>query len=115
MSKVDIGKTINYETLETALVKAAEEVGWKARFEDQFSKNYKLGSVKEIQNYDATQVFLKGRLFTAMQVRIYGKKPTDNFYVWAGFPHGVASEKSIQNYLSAVSRNIQDLLPTTTP
>ncbi len=106
MSKVSIGKTVDYKTLETAIVKAAEEVGWKARFEDQFNKNYKLGSVEEVQDYDATQVFLKGRLFNAMQIRIYGKGPTDSFYVWTSYSHGVASERRVQEYLSAVSRNL---------
>jgi len=106
MSKVSIGKTVDYETLETALIKAAGEVGWKARVQDKFRKSYKLGSVEEVQNYASTQVLLKGRLFNSMRVKIYGKEPTDNFFVWTGFPHGIASERKVQEYLSAVSRNL---------
>jgi hypothetical protein len=106
MSKVSIGKTVDYKTLERALINAAEEVGWKARFQDQFYKSYKLGSVEQVQDYNATQVFLKGRLFNAMQIRIYGKRPTNSFHLWAGFPFGIASERRIQGYLSAVSRNL---------
>ena len=100
MTKVNIGKTVNYETLETALVKAAKDVGWKAQVKDEFEKIYKLGSVKEVQVYDATNFFLRGKLFNAMQVRIYGKKPTDYFFVRMGF----ASEKRVQEYLNAVSQ-----------
>ena len=106
MSRVIIGKIVDYETLETALIKAAEEVGWKAHFKDKFNKNYELGSVKEIQDYDFTEVTLRGRLFNAMAVMIHGKEPTDRFYVWTGFQYGIASEKKVQEYLSAVSRNL---------
>ena len=106
MSEVSIGKTVDYETLETALVKAAEEMGWKARVKDKFNKNYRLGSVKETQDYDVTEVTLRGRLLTAMTVRVYGKGPKDNFYIWTGAPHGYASERRVQEYLSAVSNNL---------
>lgn len=106
MSKVSIGKTVDYKTLETALVKAAEEMRWKAQVQDEFMKNYRLGSVQKVQDYNATQVFLRGRLFPAMRVRLYNKEPTDSFYVWTGFPFGVASERRVQEYLSAVSRNL---------
>ena len=106
MSKVSIGKTIDYTTLETALVKAAEEMGWKARVEDRFNRSYKLGSVEEVQEYDDTHVYLKGRLLPAMQVIIFNKGPRDNFYIWSDFPFGFASERRVQEYLSAVSRNL---------
>ena len=106
MSKVSIGKTVDYQTLETALVKAAEEMGWKARVQDEFRKNYRLGSVQEVQDYDDTQVFLRGRLFPAMRVTVDSKEPTDRFYVSTGFMYGVASEGRVQEYLSAVSRNL---------
>lgn len=106
MAKVDIGKTVNYKALETALIKAAEEMGWKAQVQDEFRKNYRLGSVQETQDYDGTQVFLTGRLFSAMQVRVHDKEPRDYFYVWTGFPHGFASNRRVKEYLSAVSRNL---------
>ena len=106
MSKVNIGKVVDYKTLETALVKAAEEMGWKAQVQDKFNKNYRLGSVEEIQDYDVTQVTLKGRLFTAMQVRVYGKGSNNSFFVWTGLPFGYASERKVKQYLDAVSRHL---------
>ena len=104
--KVRIGKRVDYKTLETALVKAAEEVGWKAQVKDEFDRNYNLGSVQETQDYHHTMVNLKGRVFPAMKVYIPDKNSSDSFFVWQGFPYGMASEKRVQEYLSAVSRNL---------
>ena len=106
MSDVSIGKTVDYQTLETALVKAAEEMGWKARIKDEFRKRYRLGSVQEVQDYAGTQVFLKGILFPTMRVDVDNKGPTDSFYVSTGYPYGFASERRIKKYLSAVSKNL---------
>ncbi|MFH1503211.1 MAG: hypothetical protein ABIE36_00965 [Candidatus Diapherotrites archaeon] len=106
MGRVEIGKQVDYKTLETALVKAAEEIGWKAKVQDKFERNYKLGSVQETQDYSHTMVNLRGRVFPAMKVYISNKSPTDRFYVWQGFPCGLVSERKIQEYLSAVSRNL---------
>ena len=100
MTKVNLRKTVNYDTLETALVKAAKDVGWKAQVKDEFEKVYNLGSVKEAQVYDSTRFFLRGKLFNAMQVIIFNKEPRDYFFVYRGF----ASEKRVQEYLSAVSK-----------
>lgn len=106
MSEVRIGKTVDYKTLETALIKAAKEVGWKARIEDKFERNYKLGSVQETQDYSHTMVHLRGRLFPAMKVYIRNKGQLDWFGIWTGLPHGIASDRRIQEYLSAVSNNL---------
>ena len=107
MSDVDIGKKVDYKTLETALIKAAEEIGWKARVEDKFKKNYRLGSVQEVQNYEFTQVFLSGKLLPAMRVIISKNvAPINRFSVWAGIPYGFAPERKVQEYLSAVSKNL---------
>ena len=103
---MEIGKRVEYENLEKALLKAAEEMGWKANFQDKFDKNYKLGSVKEVQEYASTHVRLRGTLFDTMQVIIYGKKPQDYFFIRTGFPWGITSEKKVQKYLSAVSENL---------
>jgi hypothetical protein len=107
--KVRIGKQVEYKTLETALVKAAEEVGWKAQVKDEFERNYhyQLGSVQETLDYSCTMINLRGRVFPAMKVYISNKNSFPNsFFVWQGFPFGVASQKKIQEYLNAVSRNL---------
>lgn len=108
MTQVNMGKTVEYKTLETALLNAAEKMGWKAKIKDEFNKEYKLGSVQEVQNYNTTQVFLSGRLFPAMRVRVNKNFSINNFYVLSGFPFGIASEKKIKEYLSAVSDNLKD-------
>jgi len=106
--RVDIGRQVDYKTLETALVKAAEEVGWKAQVKDEFDRNYKLDSVQETYDYSYTMVHLKGKVFPAMKVYISNKNrdSSDSFFVCQGFPYGVASSKSVQKYLSAVSENL---------
>mgnify|MGYP001603837773 FL=1 len=105
-NRVNIGKTVNYETLEVALIKAAEEVGWKARVQDKFDRNYGLGSVQETQDYSHTMVHLRGKLFPAMKVYILNKNPSDSFFLWTGLPIGFASKRRVKEYLSAVSRNL---------
>jgi len=107
MTAVKIGKLVDYETLETALIEAAEEVGWKADVQDTFRKSYELGSVQEVKTHDYTQISLKGRLFPAMKVIIDDKYPTDRFDIRTGLPHGVASESKVHAYLWEVSRNLQ--------
>ena len=108
--KVDIGKMVDYKTLENALLKAAGEVGWKAKVRDQLEKDYRLGSVEDVESYSYTLVELRcgiGGLFRAMQVYIRDKDlPTDTFHVWTGIPHGWASEEKVRKYLDAVSRNL---------
>ncbi len=106
MGNVNIGKRVDYKTLETALVKAAEKVGWKTRIEDKFDKNYNLGSVQETKDYSHTIVHLKGRLFSAIKIYIPNKNQSNWFSIWQGLQHGIASEKRIKKYLSAVSENL---------
>lgn len=105
---MNIGKKVDYKTLETALIKAAEEVGWRASAEDKFEKGYRLGSVEEIQKYSGTRIRLKGKYFAAAQITLNKEWiwPTDRFPIWTGFPFGFASEGRIKDYLEAVSRNL---------
>lgn len=111
-TNVDIGRFVSYETLERALNQAAEEMGWKARVEDQHRRSYQLGSVKEVSVYRDTTVFLRRGWFPVMgfpvmEVGIYDKKSTDRFTVWTGLPAGIVSEKKVQEYLRAVSNYLQ--------
>lgn len=116
---VDIGKTVEYQTLETALVKAANEVGLKAEVEDNFDVSYRLGSGKENRTYSGTSIdlirelrlraggiplpFIK-RESRAMFVRVRHKNPTDTFTVFVGGQLGDASDEEVQKYLGAVSK-----------
>jgi len=106
--RVDIGKQVNYKTLETALIEAAKEVGWKARIKDEFERNYKLGPAQKTQDYSHTMINLRGKVFPAMRIFIPDKNrnSSDSFFVWRGFPHGMASEKKVQKYLGAVSERL---------
>ncbi|MBI2045108.1 hypothetical protein HYT23_03550 [Candidatus Pacearchaeota archaeon] len=103
MKKVDIGRTVDYETLERALRSAAEKVGLRATFSDQYSEGYRLGSVQETKAYSHTIVNLSGRFLPAMEIIIYDKHPTNRFSVWSGLGWGFASKSTVKAYLSAVS------------
>jgi len=104
VKEVRIGKTVPYKTLETALVKAAKEIGWKIKIKDEFEKKYELGSVKEVFDYLRTEVHLRGRVFPAMELSIY-KKPSNYFFALTN--RGFASDKKVKEYLNAVSRNLK--------
>ena len=104
---VDIGKTVDYESLEKALIEAAEEVGWHAKVEDVKKKGYRLGSVREVEGYDYTDVHLRGRFLSAMDVMIHGKGVLERFTIFTGFPYGIARDPKVEKYLSAVSEKLQ--------
>ena len=106
MKSVDIGRIVDYETLEKALFNAAEKVGLRARVEDKFEEGYKLGSVQETKAYSHTIVKLSGRFLPAMEIMIYDKYPTNRFSVWTGLGWGFASRPTVEAYLSAVSETL---------
>ena len=80
MTKVDIGKKVEFEELITAFSKAADKLGWKTEVNDQFEKSYKLGSVKEIEKYSCTKVTLNKRFFgNVMNFNVYkNERPLGN-------------------------------------
>jgi len=103
--KVEIGRVVHYSDLEKALRKAAEKVGWTAEVRDIYKQGYRLGSVQETEEYDHTEVTLRGRVFPIAQVNIYGKGDLTYFFVSRAGRSGRAS-KRIQQYLSAVSKHL---------
>ncbi|MEK6758085.1 MAG: hypothetical protein AABX88_03060 [Nanoarchaeota archaeon] len=106
MTKVDIGKKVEFEELITAFSKVADKLGWKTEVNDQFEKSYKLGSVKEVEKYSCTKVTLKKRFFgNVMNFNVYkNERPLENFYIGYG---GFASKEKVEEYLSAVSDNLK--------
>ncbi|MDO8460217.1 MAG: hypothetical protein Q7S74_03855 [Nanoarchaeota archaeon] len=101
---VDLPKMVTGETLEQACVKAAEDMGYKARPKDEFSIRYSLGSIHQHNDYDETNIRI-GNLIPALQVRGIEKgKDQNRFFIWTGWPHGLASNKRVQEYLSAISK-----------
>jgi len=102
--QIDLPKRVTGETLEQACIKAAEEMGYRAKPQDEFRKRYSLGSIQEHSDYDVTNIRI-GNLFPALQVRGIRKgEEQDRFFVWTGWPFGVASDKKVQDYLSTVSK-----------
>ena len=102
---IDLPKIVTGETLELACIKAAEEMGYRAKPVDEFRKRYSYsGSIREHCEYDETNIRI-GNLFPALQVRGIRKgKEQDRFFVWTGWPHGIASNRRIKQYLSVVSK-----------
>jgi len=101
---IDLPKRVTGETLEQACMKTAEEMGYRAKPIDEFNKRYSLGSLQEHIEYDETSIRI-GNLFPVLQVRGIEKgKEQDRFFVWTGFPHGIASDKKVQEYLNTVSK-----------
>lgn len=129
-TKVSLKETVDYETLEAALIKAAEEVGWEAKVEDQYREVYKLGSVGVTQEYIFTEVKLRRRrpitsverlvtlggrllplrekLFPVATVELFNKEPSDRFDICTDGSsyYGDASKGQVEQYLAAVSREL---------
>ena len=107
MVQVNLGRAVPYEKLEKALVSAAKDVGWDAKVEHRYEREFDLGSVSERETYSRTIIYLKGRFFPAAQVWLNRECGVRElvFIEW-GFPFGMASERRIKRYLSAVSREL---------
>ena len=91
MKNIDLGRKVDYQTLETALLGAAKEVGWRAK----------------ISKRDHIDIDLKGWIFPAMRVTIHDKQPTEHLFIWNDCYCGYASDKKIQRYLDAVTKNLE--------
>ena len=103
-TRIDLPKKVTGENLEEACINAAEEMGYRAKPTDEFRKRYSLGSIQEHSDYDETNIRI-GNLLPALQVRGINKgREQDIFYVWTGWPHGIASDKKVQQYLSTISK-----------
>lgn len=106
-AKVEIGKTVTYESLESALREAAKDMGWEVSAKDKFSKGYRLGSVHETREYKWTDFNLRGLVLPLMQITVHDKGSTDSFSVLTGLLWGVALPLEVRKYLSAVSGHLE--------
>ena len=106
MVQVEIGRTVSFDSLETAVRDAAEEMGWKVEVRAIYEKGYKLGSVEETSNYKHTEFVLKGRFGRRIKtLRVYGRGATPNFFM-SDIGDGTMSAKKTIEYLSAVSEHL---------
>ncbi len=103
---VDIGRTVDYETLEKALLEAAKEVGLQAEVEDKHRTRYKLGSVQRIQEYARTEIALTSEEILQMTLFIYNKVSPKGFDVLTSPFFGRASDEEVSKYLEAVSSHL---------
>lgn len=55
---VNLGKEVPYERLEGAIAQAANDMGWSSRTENEYSREWTLGSVTEERIYLGTTVEL---------------------------------------------------------
>ena len=101
---VDLPKKMGGENLEQACLKAAAEIGYKARSVDEYKKRYSLGSLHEHRDYGETCIKV-GNLIPAFRVvGIIKDREQTRFFLWTGFPHGFASSRQIETYLSVLSK-----------
>lgn len=96
-------KDLDYETLESILIKAAQETGLKYEIvhpdEDKEARRYKCSIIK-----------LKGRVLPALRIYIpRDKNPINYIGIGTGFPYGYASLKKTKQYYNAFFRNLQNL------
>ena len=67
---VELEKPVKYDTLEVALVKAAEECGLQAEVKDNYRENYRLGREDVIaQEYIGKEIKLK-----KLKRKLFGRK-----------------------------------------
>ena len=93
MTKVTIGKVVDFDSLEVALHKAALELGLKTTVNHKRGKIYRLGSILE-DGYRFTEVMIMSELFNLPQMRIIigDSLAIDHFHVYTGIMKGIASK-----------------------
>lgn len=108
MVGVELGRKVEYEVLEKALLEAAHEMGMRASVRDITRMDYQLGSVREVQEYVRTDISLRGRVLPQMQVSVDKRdSPKISYFFIDGVPFGgFASPKKVKRYLDAVSKNL---------
>lgn len=106
-SSVKLSKGLGYKSVETAIIKAAKELGYSVEIRDRYDTDYKLGSIEEIENYSITEINLKQNLLNGIEIRInkdnfmaYG---TNYFYINPS-RLSFASHDEVKKYLEAVSK-----------
>lgn len=105
MTIVNLQKKVTGETLVEVCLKAAKEMGYSAKPRDEFTKEYRLGSIHEENIYNETAIYLSWGPISSFSLRGIKKgKDNDYFFVWSGLGLGFAPEKNIKKYLSLVSK-----------
>ncbi len=102
-STVELPKELKGEDIEQACLKAAEELGYKTKLEDNFERKYKLGSIQEERVYESTEIRVDN-MFEIIGIK--RGKLQDRFYVWPLRNQEPALDERVKNYLSTVSKYI---------
>ncbi len=106
MTTINLPKRFSGDSLLEACLNSAKDIGCKAKPKDDFWKEYRLGSLHEESRYHETNIMV-GNFLPALHVRGIKKgEEQDWFYLWTGFPLGFASKRRIEQYLTAVSKNL---------
>ena len=106
---VELGRNVNPDELETALLEAAKDVGLHAKKTEHYRDIYRLGSVREDQEYKETSVLLRGRFFPVAEIEFNKKYPTHWVALLTGTSSrntGMGSKATIEKYLCAVSARL---------
>lgn len=106
MASVRIGRCVEYNVLERALIDAASEVRWRIEVEDKFETTYVLGSSRKIDVYSRTSISLRHKSSLMMTVNIFDKNPRSRFEIQTGSVFGNASDEEVKTYLAAIFRNL---------
>ena len=103
------GTTVRLEPVErskliSALEMAAKDVGWKVEKTDNYSKEYRLGSVEEIDVLTNTALsFGNEEGFRAAEVCVFSDENPRSF----GIDRGIADKEQIKEYLIRVSQHLK--------
>ncbi|MBW3001499.1 hypothetical protein KY341_06525, partial [Candidatus Woesearchaeota archaeon] len=92
-TKVDLEKPVPYDSLETALKKAAKDMKWGVNIKDTYEKRYQLGSVKKVERHWSTEIKVKKFGLPMLKISVYDKDHPERFYIRAGFLEGTLARK----------------------
>ena len=108
---VNLKEGISGNNLEATLIKAAQELSLKTRIIDKYKTEYTLGSLKKEETYKGTTIRLNGKLLLLAEIDgVYKDRDCRWFSISTGIHcigYGFGSEKLVEEYLTAVSRQLQ--------
>ena len=109
---LELNKRINGDKIQELLIETAEELGYRARPKNKYSKRYKMdsntGTVKLIEEYSGTEIKIKKGIFPLMKVDI-DKWSQNKVGINYGIGFGFAGWKTVRKFVDLFSEKVHNI------
>ncbi|MBU2496906.1 MAG: hypothetical protein KJ767_02510 [Nanoarchaeota archaeon] len=92
------------EEVISALEQAAKDMGFRCKTEENFRTDYELGSLKEIQAYTGSTVYLRMGVLGRLELQTRSHLMRNNWFL---LNSSFVSKETVEKYLSKVSEYLK--------